>query len=59
MLLIGIVVLMKCCVLINVMVAVLIECKIGLFADDSIIYNNIISVTDCKIVQSDLDALCL
>ena len=41
------------------MVAVLIECKIGLFADDSIIYNNIISVTDCKIVQSDLDVLCL
>ena len=41
------------------MVAVLIECKIGLFADDSIFYNNIISVTDCKIVQSDLDALCL
>ena len=36
-----------------------IKCKIGLFADDSIVYNNIISVTDCKILQSDLDALCL
>ena len=36
-----------------------IKCKIGLFADDSIVYNNIISITDCKILQSDLDALCL
>ena len=36
-----------------------IKCKIGLFADDSIVYNDIISFTDCKILQSDLDALCL
>ena len=36
-----------------------IKCKIGLIADDSIVYNNIISITDCKILQSDLDALCL
>ena len=36
-----------------------IKCKIGLFADDSIVYSNIISITDCKILQSDLDALCL
>ena len=32
-----------------------IKCKIGLFADDSIVYNNIISITDCKMLQSDLD----
>ena len=28
-------------------------------ADDSIVYNNITSITDCKILQSDLDALFL
>ena len=32
---------------------------VGLFADDSNVYNNIISITDCKILKSDLDALCL
>ena len=32
------------------------KCQIRFFADDSIVYNNIMSVTDCK---SDLDALCL
>ena len=32
-----------------------IKCKIGFFADDSIVYNNIISITD-KILQSNLDA---
>ena len=36
-----------------------IKCEIGLFVDDSIIYNNITSITDCKILQSDLDALYL
>ena len=36
-----------------------IKCEIGLFVDDSIIYNNITSITDCKILQSDLDVLYL
>ena len=36
-----------------------IKCKICLLTDDSIVYNNIISIIDCKILQSDLDALCL
>ena len=30
-----------------------------LLADDSIVYNNIISVTDCKMIQPDFDTLCL
>ena len=33
--------------------------QLNLFADDSIVYNNITSITDCKILQSDLDALFL
>ena len=36
-----------------------IKCKIGLLTDDSIVYNKIISIIDCKILQSDLNALCL
>ena len=36
-----------------------IKCKTSLFADDSIVYNNITSISDCKILQSNLDALCL
>ena len=36
-----------------------IKCKVGLFEDDPIVHNNIISITDCKILQSYLDALCL
>ena len=36
-----------------------IKCEIGLFVDDSIIDNNITSITDCKILQSDLDILYL
>ena len=33
-----------------------IKCKIDFFADDSVVYNDIISITDCKILQSNLDA---
>ena len=36
-----------------------IKCKIGLLTDDSIVYNKIISIIDCKILQSHLNALCL
>ena len=36
-----------------------VQCKIGLFADDSIVYNKITSLVDCKDLQSDLDALTL
>ena len=36
-----------------------IKCKISLFPYYSIVCNNIISITDCKILQSDLDPLCL
>ena len=32
-----------------------IKCKIGLL----VVYNNIILVTDCRMLQFDLDALCL
>ena len=34
-----------------------IKSQIGLLVDDSIVYNNIISITGWKILQSDLDAL--
>ena len=36
-----------------------IKCKIGLFADDSIVYNNINSLDDCEALQKDLDELSL
>mgnify|MGYP001796102237 CR=1 FL=1 len=36
-----------------------VRCKIGLFADDSIVYSKITSINDCQLLQDDLDALTL
>ena len=35
------------------------SCEISLYADDSKLFREISSVTDCQLVQKDLDSVCL